>query len=67
MMRQEKLLIKWPVPSDWVIRAVQRLIKFAKEGNPDAIAFPRAKVADAAYDFSFSGIEISRLELSEWL
>ena len=27
----------------------------AKEGNPDAIEFPRAKVAESAYDFSCSG------------
>lgn len=31
--------------------------KLAKEGNPDAIEFPRAKVADAEYDFSFSGLK----------
>lgn len=31
--------------------------KLAKEGNPDAIVFPRAKFADAPYDFSFSGIK----------
>lgn len=29
----------------------------SKEGNPDAIFFPRAKVEDAAYDFSFSGLK----------
>ncbi len=29
----------------------------AKEGNPDAIPFPKAKVADAPYDFSFSGLK----------
>ena len=29
----------------------------AKEGNPDAIVFPRAHVDDAPYDFSFSGIK----------
>ena len=29
----------------------------AKEGNPDAIEFPRAHVDDAPYDFSFSGIK----------
>lgn len=29
----------------------------AKEGNPEAIAFPRAKVADNVYDFSFSGLK----------
>ncbi len=29
----------------------------AKEGNPDAIAFPRAKVGDSEYDFSFSGLK----------
>ena len=31
--------------------------KVAKEGNPDAIAFPRANVEDAPYDFSFSGLK----------
>ncbi|MCD8104540.1 MAG: tRNA (adenosine(37)-N6)-threonylcarbamoyltransferase complex transferase subunit TsaD [Lachnospiraceae bacterium] len=29
----------------------------SKEGNPDAIAFPKAKVAGAPYDFSFSGLK----------
>lgn len=29
----------------------------AQEGNPDAIHFPRAKVEDSAYDFSFSGLK----------
>ena len=31
--------------------------KLAKEGNPDAIEFPRAKISDSAYDFSFSGLK----------
>lgn len=31
--------------------------KLSKEGNPDAIAFPRAHVADSQYDFSFSGVK----------
>ena len=34
-----------------------KIDRAAKEGNPEAIAFPRAKVADAPYDFSFSGIK----------
>lgn len=34
-----------------------KIDKVAKEGNPDAIAFPRAKVEDSAYDFSFSGLK----------
>ncbi len=34
-----------------------KIDKVSKEGNPDAIAFPRAKVADAVYDFSFSGLK----------
>ena len=34
-----------------------KIDKAAKEGNPDAIAFPRAKVEDAPYDFSFSGVK----------
>ena len=29
----------------------------AKEGNPQAIAFPRAKIEGSAYDFSFSGLK----------
>ena len=29
----------------------------AKRGNPDAIAFPRAKVDGSVYDFSFSGLK----------
>ena len=29
----------------------------AKEGDPDAIVFPRGKVADHPYDFSFSGLK----------
>lgn len=33
----------------------------AKEGNPDAIKFPRAKVNGAIYDFSFSGLKSSVL------
>ncbi|MEI3192493.1 MAG: tRNA (adenosine(37)-N6)-threonylcarbamoyltransferase complex transferase subunit TsaD [Lachnospiraceae bacterium] len=34
-----------------------KIDRVSKEGNPDAIAFPRAKVADSAYDFSFSGLK----------
>ncbi len=29
----------------------------AKEGNADAIAFPKAKIEDSVYDFSFSGLK----------
>ena len=31
--------------------------KLAREGNPQAIDFPRASVGDSPYDFSFSGIK----------
>ena len=34
-----------------------KIDKVSKEGNPNAIAFPRAKVADSDYDFSFSGLK----------
>lgn len=34
-----------------------KIEKLSKEGNPDAITFPRAKVADDPYDFSFSGVK----------
>lgn len=35
--------------------------KTAKEGNPHAIEFPRAKVEGAPYDFSFSGLKSATL------
>ncbi|MBQ1229011.1 MAG: tRNA (adenosine(37)-N6)-threonylcarbamoyltransferase complex transferase subunit TsaD [Firmicutes bacterium] len=34
-----------------------KIDKLSKEGNPDAIRFPRAKIEDNAYDFSFSGLK----------
>ena len=34
-----------------------KIDKLSKEGNPDAIDFPRAKVGDCPYDFSFSGVK----------
>ena len=34
-----------------------KIDKVSSEGNSEAIAFPRAKVADNEYDFSFSGLK----------
>lgn len=34
-----------------------KIDKAAKNGNPDAIVFPKAKVEGAPYDFSFSGLK----------
>lgn len=34
-----------------------KIDKLAREGNPEAIAFPRAYMEDAPYDFSFSGLK----------
>lgn len=34
-----------------------KIDRTAKEGNPQAIAFPRARVNGAEYDFSFSGLK----------
>ena len=34
-----------------------KIDKLAKEGNPEAIDFPRAHVTGAEYDFSFSGLK----------
>ncbi len=34
-----------------------KIDKVSNEGNPLAIEFPRAKVADSVYDFSFSGLK----------
>ena len=38
-----------------------KIQKISEEGNKDAIAFPRAKVADNPFDFSFSGLKSSVL------
>lgn len=34
-----------------------KIDKVSKEGNPEAIHFPRAKVDESEYDFSFSGLK----------
>lgn len=34
-----------------------KIDRIAKEGNPDAVKFPKAKVDGAEYDFSFSGLK----------
>lgn len=34
-----------------------KIDKLSKEGNPDAIKFPRAIIKDNPYDFSFSGVK----------
>lgn len=34
-----------------------KIDKVSREGNPEAIVFPRAHVEDAPYDFSFSGVK----------
>jgi len=34
-----------------------KIDKLSREGNPDAINFPRAKVDGSSYDFSFSGLK----------
>ncbi|MCR5272418.1 MAG: tRNA (adenosine(37)-N6)-threonylcarbamoyltransferase complex transferase subunit TsaD [Lachnospiraceae bacterium] len=38
-----------------------KIEKVSHEGNPHAIEFPRAKVADGEYDFSFSGMKSAAL------
>ena len=38
-----------------------KIDKLSREGNPDAIHFPRAKVEESVYDFSFSGLKSSVL------
>lgn len=38
-----------------------KIDKLSKEGNPDAIVFPKAHVDGSPYDFSFSGVKSSVL------
>ncbi len=51
-------------PFDKVARAIglgypggPKIEKVSHEGDPKAISFPRAKIADGVYDFSFSGLK----------
>jgi N6-L-threonylcarbamoyladenine synthase len=39
------------------------LDRLAREGNPDAIRFPIAKISDGALDFSFSGLKTAVLRV----
>ena len=39
-----------------------KIDKAAKLGNPDAITFPKAKMSDNPYDFSFSGLKSAVLK-----
>ncbi|WP_373218050.1 tRNA (adenosine(37)-N6)-threonylcarbamoyltransferase complex transferase subunit TsaD [Ruminococcus sp. 5_1_39BFAA] len=34
-----------------------KIDKLSKEGNPEAIIFPKGKIGDSPYDFSFSGVK----------
>ncbi len=34
-----------------------KIDRISREGNPDAVAFPHAKITGAAFDFSFSGVK----------
>ena len=34
-----------------------KIDRLSREGNPDAIVFPKGKIEDAPYDFSFSGVK----------
>lgn len=34
-----------------------KIEKLSKEGNAEAIVFPKARISDAQYDFSFSGVK----------
>ena len=40
-----------------------KIEKKAKEGNDKAIVFPKAKVAENPYDFSFSGLKLSLIHI----
>ncbi len=40
-----------------------KIDKAAREGNPEAFSFPQAKIPDAEYDFSFSGLKSAVLNI----
>ena len=41
-----------------------KIDKLAREGNPDAIAFPKANFHDKSLDFSFSGVEVNKADVA---
>lgn len=45
-----------------------KIDKIARDGNPHAYEFPRAKITESAYDFSFSGLKsavLNQINMSE--
>lgn len=44
-----------------------KIDRVSREGNPDAVVFPRAKVDGSTYDFSFSRPEIRSAQLPQFL
>ena len=50
-------MIKLQEQLDWDIQVDRKFDKLSKEGNPYAFDFPKAKIEDAPYDFSFSGVK----------
>ncbi len=58
MMRQERHSIRSArAVGSWISGKKPQVDKLAKEGNPDAIAFPRAHVDGSEMIFTFSGIK----------
>ena len=51
MTRLERHLTRWRGQSGFGYPGGPKIDKVSKEGNPEAIAFPRAHVEDAPYDF----------------
>lgn len=50
-------MIKLQERLDLDIREDPKVDRLAKEGNENAIKFPRASVENAPFDFSFSGLK----------
>ena len=40
-----------------IVTSISKSDKVSKEGIPHAIEFPRAKIAGAEFDFSYSGVK----------
>ena len=58
-------------PVKMCIRDRPKIDQLSREGDPLAIHFPKAKIEDAPYDFSFSGLKSygasSILALGKWI
>ena len=69
----QEMMGRWRHLTKW-LRAIglgypggPKIDKVSKEGNPDAIEFPRAHMGDNVIRFQLQWCEVGGAQLSEWM